>query len=173
MDFLGLDLSLNNTGISIVNRRGKPILIESIEPKIKPADDEDGIRRGIFIADRIAYLIKDRDISLTVIEDCFSGKNVKVLKSLAQLHGVVKQLLAIHRIKYLVLPPLSLKSFILPKSTGGSKKNHILKEVYKKYNLDLDDDNKADAFLLSKIAQEYTFNCYLKSKKSLFLKLKK
>ena len=46
--------------------------------------------------------------------------------------------------------PQSVKKLI---SKGGAKKDLLLKEVYKRFKLDLYDDNMADSFLLSEMAR--------------------
>lgn len=49
-----------------------------------------------------------------------------------------------------IVPPTSLKKYVLGKAATG--KNLMLKGVYKKWDVDLDDDNLADAYALSRIA---------------------
>ena len=49
---------------------------------------------------------------------------------------------------------MSLKKFILG-TIKGSGKELILKEVYKKYQLDINNNNIADALVLAKIADLY------------------
>jgi|GEM_PF-1369911 len=54
---------------------------------------------------------------------------------------------------FIDVPPTSLKKFALGKGTGD--KNLILKEVYKKWGFDTDNDNLADAYVLAKIGEAY------------------
>jgi Holliday junction resolvasome RuvABC endonuclease subunit len=52
----------------------------------------------------------------------------------------------------LVVPPTSLKKYISGKGTGV-KKNQILLAVYKKWNVEFNDDNAADSYGLARIVR--------------------
>lgn len=52
----------------------------------------------------------------------------------------------------LVVPPTSLKKYVTGKGTGVSKSQMML-AVYKKWGVDLPDDNAADSYGLARIAQ--------------------
>jgi Holliday junction resolvasome RuvABC endonuclease subunit len=52
----------------------------------------------------------------------------------------------------LVVPPTSLKKYIAGKGTG-IKKNQILLAVYKKWNVEFNDDNAADSYGLARIVR--------------------
>jgi len=54
---------------------------------------------------------------------------------------------------FIDVSPLQLKKFALGKGSGD--KNLILKEVYKRWGYDTDNDNLADAFVLAKTGEAY------------------
>jgi crossover junction endodeoxyribonuclease RuvC len=63
--------------------------------------------------------------------------------SLAQLHGVIMYCLMKIDVPYLPIPPSEVKKYITGK--GNAKKSLILKYVYKKYDIDVDSEDEADA----------------------------
>lgn len=52
-----------------------------------------------------------------------------------------------------IVPPTSLKKFVLGKGVG--KKNEMLLGVYKQWNVSFSDDNQADAYALEKFGYAY------------------
>lgn len=72
-----------------------------------------------------------------------------------ELGGVVKSEAYDAGIPVLVVPPTSLKKYVT--GSGNAKKNVMLQQVYKRWNEEFTDDNKADAFALRQLGMQYMF----------------
>lgn len=86
---------------------------------------------------------------LVVIEGYAFGARGSMVFSIGELGGVLRLLLYQKSIKTVEIPPTTLKKFVCGK--GNVKKNILIKEVYKKWGIDFDDDNLADAYGLARI----------------------
>lgn len=92
--------------------------------------------------------------SRIVMEDYAAGAIGKT-NEIAECTGILKWYL-IKKVgilpKNLILcSPQHLKMFVCSK--GNAHKNLVIKEVFKKWNFDTNDDNKADAFVLWRISR--------------------
>lgn len=69
---------------------------------------------------------------------------------LGELGGMVKMTLKDDFDIYpLIVPPTSLKKYVTGK--GNTQKNQMLMHVYKKWDVEFDDDNAADAYALARL----------------------
>lgn len=167
---LGLDLSLTGTGwcatSNLVTRVG------IIEPgKLEGLERMDHILKEISkLLDltqvpffHVSHSEEDASLpqtselnineTLVIIEDfSFSSKGSSLFQ-IAGLGYLVRHWLWEHGIKFLLVPPTMVKKFCT--GTGTAQKSLILKEVYKRWNVDLTDDNEADAYVLSRIGRAY------------------
>jgi Holliday junction resolvasome RuvABC endonuclease subunit len=133
---VGLDLALGNTGVALPD--GTTSLISTM------ASDTYG-ERLTHIRQTIETF---RCADLLVIEDL--PKNVRFGGvDLGMVHGVVRT--AIHEwgTPALFVPPGSLKSYATGK--GNASKTDIGHELIKRFDVDIRDDNEADAFVLRAI----------------------
>lgn len=71
---------------------------------------------------------------------------------LAELGGTVRLWLWENAISFIDVPPTTLKAFVTSK--GTSAKEVMLRDVYKRWGYDADDNNDADAYALARYAQE-------------------
>lgn len=161
---MGIDLSINSTGICIYKEDSvKYYLIvshstskmrsnndESIEiiNYIKTDDKDTNIYRIIEI---ILYIINIESPELIVIEDVAIGaKNSRSLIDLTGLNYGLRSLLIHNRIPYKCTPPSNWKRQML--GNGQANKEQII-FMWKKMNKDIPDlkklDDLADAFFLS------------------------
>lgn len=89
----------------------------------------------------------------------FMGINLAIQAEVVGVIGLaISRYLALQdtrKIDVIFFTPQSLKKYITGK--GGGKKQIVLKEIYKKYKLDIDDDNIADAFVLSQMGSDYGY----------------
>jgi crossover junction endodeoxyribonuclease RuvC len=69
---------------------------------------------------------------------------------LSGLHYNLRCKLCSIQINFEIVPPTALKKFITGR--GNSKKDIMLKEVFKKFGADYNDDNLCDAYCLAKYA---------------------
>ena len=149
---MGLDLSLTGTGI-VVLKDGKIIKQKLI--KSKPSGDLpiNEVRRIRKIIEDIEIELGDEKPTIAVIEGlAFMVKNATALVQLSALNYMTRALLDDYKISFIIVAPTTLKKFIT--GSGGSKKDVMLIEVYKRYGVSILDDNENDAFSLAKIGEE-------------------
>lgn len=147
MKALALDLSLNSTGIAWgyvkASSKGK-VEIKWLKTKLvvsKKIKDQldkiENVRRGVM---RKVKKFKPKHI---FIEGQAYAAKGQATRSIAQLHGVVMCCLRKHGFDPALIPPTTVKKVITGK--GNSKKSMIMKAIYKRFRLDIDDEDMADA----------------------------
>ena len=149
---LGLDLSLTGTGVVILE--DGEIKVQKLI-KSKPVGD-----LPISELKRIQKIVQDIELSLcsctidvAVIEGlAFMVRNATALVQLSALNYMVRAMLDRLGIPFIIVAPTSLKKFIT--GSGGSKKDVMLMETYKRYGVTILDDNENDAFGLAKVGEE-------------------
>ena len=138
---VGLDLSLTATGWSTYNTESKVLNSGVTSTKLK------GMDRLNEIVTSLENLVTDSwkdpiDNCEVYIENYgFASKGRVVYQG--ELGGIVRYMLWKHGVKYHDIPPTIAKKVLTGK--GNCEKSLILKELYKKYKIDVDDDNIADA----------------------------
>ena len=153
---LGIDLSLNSTGLCIpheavgdtfINKKGYSFfLIDFPRPTKKnpgPAREEKWVK----IVDRIEYYADYADE--VVLEDYAFGAIGRSKSILCEIGGIVRFTLRKRHIHYTLVSPTTLKRFV---GSPGSK-SMIPKECLKRWKIDLDSDDLADALVLTKIGE--------------------
>ena len=142
---MGIDPALCHTGIVILNEKGKIENNYVIKSKLM------GVDRIREIVKKIREIINIFDVKHIVIEGYSYGStwNMKSILELAELVGSIKVLCHKIGLKPVIVAPSTLKKFITGK--GNTKKNQVLKFVYKNYKLDFSSDDEADAFGLAMI----------------------
>jgi Holliday junction resolvasome RuvABC endonuclease subunit len=81
----------------------------------------------------------------------FAAKGAKF--NLGEVGGVLRLALYDRSIPSIEVPPTYLKKFFTGK--GNAQKNVMMKEAYKNYGIDINDDNDCDAFGLGLVAQSF------------------
>lgn len=149
--FMGIDPSFSGTGIVIINNEFK-IFEEKLITTKKMDDIYDVERRMLAIIDQFEFIHQYKNhLNLTLIEGISFGSKGGGSDQLAALNYFIRIFLFRNGIIYFSIPPTSLKKFVT--GTGQCKKNLMLKEVYKKWNVDFSDDNLCDAYSLARMAQ--------------------
>jgi len=146
--YIGIDLSLTSTGIIILD--DFEILIKKL---IKTKNDLDIEDRLLYISDTIFNLVNNysKYNKIIYIEGLsYNSKNSCRMLELAGLHYLIRSDMRRINLKYEIIPPATLKKFVTGK--GNCKKNLIILYVYKKWNIELSDDNLADAYSLARMA---------------------
>lgn len=154
--YIGLDPSLTSYGISAIGQDLQRTWL--LSPKKR------GVDRLLAISFELADVF--REVSATHnIEDVAMEDTVRssfASSSLGELSAVTK--MTCHtvlrgRAQYpLRVPPTTLKKYATGR--GNAKKAEIMLSVYKKWGVELLDDNLADAFVLSRIAAGYADTAY-------------
>lgn len=149
MKIIGLDLSLTNTGVAIIED-GK--LVHSCLIKSKPQGDRhiDELKRILGIVNSIVELMVKPD--LVVIENLAFMAQGTSLTQLAGLSYIVRSVVMDMGAKFVLVAPSTLKKFITGKGNGD--KNLVLMEVYKRWDVSFTNDNEADSFGLAQIGVE-------------------
>jgi Holliday junction resolvasome RuvABC endonuclease subunit len=94
------------------------------------------------------------DFETSILGVCMEGYSMGAKNGREQageLGAVVKVALHDTGLSPTIVPPTSLKKFTTGK--GNAAKNEMLLGVYKKWGFEFSDDNEADAFALSRLAE--------------------
>ena len=147
---VGLDMSLTGTGFCLI-RDGK-ISVETI--KTTPKTCENDLARLIYIVDEVMKRIP-ADVAMIGIEDFFTPQNAMQMGSaikLAMLGALIRVALYKAGLPFYVVAPSQIKKYVI--GSGAAQKSLVIREVFKKYGLDVKDDNQADACVLAHIAND-------------------
>ena len=149
MNFIGLDLSLNGTGVVTLDEE-KNVLVQEL---ITSSPKQQMEPRLIGIRDNIIKLIDDPKQPKSVYIEGLSYASVGSSNAeLAAIHYLVRIYLYEKNTDFSIVTPPQLKKFVTGK--GNSKKSLMIKNVYKNFGFDTEDDNIADAYGLARMAFE-------------------
>ena len=145
----GLDLSLTGTGVCAYD--GQQHQFRTISTK--PRDFKNIYDRLDHIVDQAVGLLPDSTAAV-----CVEAPFVRVMrggidsssKNLIALSHMVRRGLVRRGIPFHDVAATQLKKYILGKGKG--EKSLILREVFKRYGVEVQDDNQADACVLAHIA---------------------
>lgn len=164
---LGIDLSLSGTGLALLSPEQSAI--DKVSRRIPPAlpqikqSTEGMFYLGILVSPTPTDIFARWDLirqtvglcaqeeTRVLIEGYAFSAHMAYSRAIAELGGIVRYHLRELGQRPIEVAPTSLKKFIAGK--GNAEKNTIVKEVYKRWGVDLSSDNLADAFGLAKIGQ--------------------
>jgi len=163
--FCGIDASFSGTGLVVIDNEFKIVDQKLISTK-KKDDDYDIEKRMIFIVEELSLFLTKYfiDLKFTMIEGISYGSTGDGAAQLAALNYFIRIFLFENKVNYSEVTPSRLKKFVSGK--GQSKKEMMLKEVYKRWGEDFDDNNLCDSYCLARYAHDTFF------KKNNLLKLK-
>ena len=147
--YVGLDISVTGTGLVVLDRQLQITTAECI--KSKPQDD--WYARVNNIVSRVFSHIPDPVLCAVFVEDYAYAAKGQVF-NIAELSGIIKFRLWHDAYPFLRIPPTSLKKFTT--ATGTAPKELMMKEVYKRYGVDFNDNNVADAYALARMGYAIT-----------------
>ena len=142
---LGLDLSVTSTGYSFVSN-GK---VESGLIKTKPKDFPNSLVRACFIAGNITGLFGKRKPDFICIEDYFlpipgiKSISPKTVAQLIELGTLVRFAILERSIPFTVVTTGQMKKFVT--GNGRSDKAATMLGLYKRWEIDVDKNDMADA----------------------------
>lgn len=142
--YLGIDQSLNATGLCLVDPTGQVQHHETVDPgKARDA------QRLACIKARVVPLLGPRT-QLVALEG-YAYNSVGRVFELGEIGGVLRLLVHEYQLSYVVVPPASLKKY----ATGKAQAEKAdMCNAARRHGFDPgDDDNQADAFFLSQIAR--------------------
>jgi crossover junction endodeoxyribonuclease RuvC len=146
---LGLDLSLNHTGWCLCETANPGSLAYGVHDLEKSPFNE--IQKMDFVLEWLKPMLQPG--LLVLLENFAFCARGRAMLQLAGLQYLVRHQLFQSRIPFQLITPNQAKKFLTGKH--NSDKNVILKEVWKRYQIDVDDDNTADAINFNKIGQAF------------------
>jgi crossover junction endodeoxyribonuclease RuvC len=144
--FVGIDPSLTATGVIVLDKKGDIVERGLISTKNNKTTEE----RIIDISKAIMMiLVKYEDIIVYIegLSNNSFGKTSSILE-LSALNFFLRIFFLQNAIKYKVIEPTKLKKFVTDK--GNAKKELMLLKVYKRWNVEFEDNNLCDAYALSR-----------------------
>jgi Holliday junction resolvasome RuvABC endonuclease subunit len=149
MIVLGLDLSLTGTGMCVVESNagdGKGLLATiNTTAKTRTEDRLISIRRTIAQASNGA--------DAAIIEGLSYGSVGGAQAERSALHWMVRVDLYQLGVPYVVVTPMSLKKFVC--GTAKAEKSMMIREVFRRWNVEAKNDNEADAAALAHLGLVY------------------
>ncbi|MET0465361.1 MAG: hypothetical protein ABW007_19525 [Chitinophagaceae bacterium] len=149
--FVGIDLSLNRTGIVILQVPETDICSRNAKVTTRIIDSKKlrGFERWTVINNTISDIVNDCEFA-AIEHYAMHGKGRAGLP-LAEIGGIVRNTMftALGR-DFVMVSPTVVKSFI---GEGNADKQDMINRVKTWFGFDTEDDNLADAFVLAKIAQ--------------------
>jgi len=153
MNYVGLDLSFTETGVSVLTDK-EFILGETL---IKSNSKQKPEERIIYIGEEIFYFLDQFDLPhMVYIEDKFVGKSRKqALYDGGLLYYIIIETRK-HLFPYKIINPTSLKKFVIGTKgkKKGSKKELMLLHCFKKWGVEFENNNLCDAYCLARMAME-------------------
>ena len=146
VNFFGLDFAFANNGVIVLDENAKIIRQEIIKTTNKQTDEA----RLIHLRDYVSSAVKDEDI--VYIEGLSYGSIGLAKAQMSAVHYVTRLLLKERGIQYKVIEPTVLKKFITGK--GQCKKDLILLKVFKRWKVEFEISDLADAYGLARMAME-------------------
>ena len=148
MNYLGVDQSLCSTGIVILDTDYKIILQKLI--KTEPHQFSTEIERLIHIKNRVREIIDFYDIKSVYMENFAYGARGASIFTIGGLGYLLRELYYEEKIPLTLIAPATLKKYASDK--GNCKKNLVLMSILKKWHVEINDDNIADAYILARMA---------------------
>lgn len=154
--YIGLDPSLTAYGVSVIG--------DGIQETLLLSSDKRGVDRLLDISFKLGDVFRDvhkthsiEDVAMEdTVRSSFAASSLGELSAVTKMtcHTVLKG-----RSQYpLRVPPTTLKKYATGR--GNAKKAEIMLSVYKKWGVEILDDNLADAYVLSRIAAGYADTAY-------------
>ena len=111
-----------------------------------------GAARLAFIYSEINTRVLRRKPALVAIEG-YSLDSISRQHAFGEGGGVIKLALCLAGIPFIIVAPKQLKRFVT--GSGDARKKRMIRAVNKKYGLEIENDNLADAIGLAKVAELY------------------
>ncbi len=175
MIVIGIDPSLNSTGVAILSQRPgeKPDLIHSesiILNKNKGTPQIMGIERLQYIRNQVAEILAKYPPAVVLIEGYSFGSRGRAIFNLGELGGILRVLIADLGIKLIEMAPSELKRKFTGK--GNADKAQMAATMKDHYGLEFKTDDEVDAaalgfvYLMPKEAQKISLKGALRKSSS-------
>lgn len=157
---IGIDPSLTNTGLVVVDCAGDLVTSQSLKSKKSGDRPLDEIRRLKDLVERIystalASLEHGPCLAVGLEGMAFMAKNTRSIVQLSSLNFMLRKkfMLDWKKDTYIV-SPTSLKKFVSGK--GNCPKDQMFLETYKRWGVEFPDNDQCDAYGLARIALAMT-----------------
>jgi len=145
MHFVGVDQSLNHTGLCILHDDGSLMALELIEPRKRS-----GCQRLAYIRETLKDYLGACSATVGVLEG-YSFQSVNRKFDLGEVGAVVKLALYDASDEVYIAAPKQLKKFVCGR--GSATKQDLMHAIHARWDLDIRNDNLADAYGLAQIAR--------------------
>jgi hypothetical protein len=142
--FMGIDQSYSGFAITIMNQTGSRTTV--YKSSFRGVDRLADIQQHLI--ETVSAYHTHHPIQDAAMEGYAFGSQMSNM--LGELGGMVKLTLRDFYIYPLIVPPTTLKKYVTGKGQGVSK-SQIMMHVYKKWGVEINDDNAADSYVLAKI----------------------
>jgi len=146
---LGADLSLNSSGLVILDKSANIVK----QYLLTPPDGSRGVERLFFLEQSLIEFLDQNHILYCCIESPALGTEQGRLFDLGEWAGIFKLHLFKRNIEYLLIAPNQLKKYA--SGQGQSRKDTIMLDIYKNYNIEIRQNDLADAYILARICRDY------------------
>lgn len=146
--FVGVDPSYNGFGIMVVDKDG-----EIVEQKLLSSDSKKEAEERICqLEEDFSFIPSIMCLQSVYIEGPSYSSNGKFILQMGALHFYLRLFLFKKNVNYKIIAPGTLKKYVA--GDGRAKKDLMLLKVYKKWGVEFEDDNLADAYGLARMALE-------------------
>lgn len=145
---IGIDPSLNSTGIAYWTKCSGDIVTQAIKVKNLRAT-----ARLMYVKDAVNEYLNFVMPEVAVYEDYAFGARGRATFDIGEMGGVLKTLCYEKGIDVLLVPPTVLKLFTTGK--GNAKKEAMAESLLATYGREFDTDDEADAYALYKLGEAY------------------
>lgn len=146
---VGLDMSLSSTGFC--KKIGNDIAVETI--KTKPKNFSNELVRYRHIVQEVINRISPKT-ALIVIEDYYTPANIKQVGpalKLVALGTLMRNALDVNGWPFIVVTASQAKKFVT--GNGRADKSLVVRDVFRKWSVEVKDDNQADACTMAHLAE--------------------
>ena len=146
--FVGMDPSFNGFAIVVLDKDA-----EIIEQKLFESDsDSETEDRLIQLEKEFKFVPNIVCLHSVCIEGPSYASNGAFILQMGALHFMIRLMLKRAGVSYKIVAPGTLKKFVT--GDGRAKKDLMLLKVFKKWGVEFDNDNLADAYSLARMALE-------------------
>lgn len=146
--FVGLDPSYNEFGIIILDQNA-----EIIEKRLLTSDSKlDADERIIQLEEGFKFIPTICGLCSIYIEGPSFSSSGQFVLQMGALHYYLRIFLLKENTEFKIIAPGELKKFVT--GTGKAKKELILLKTFKKWGIEFDNNNLADAYGLARMALE-------------------
>lgn len=148
MKIVGIDASLTNTGIVVIEDKG--MLLQPVYFSTVITSQVAGVRRLIDLRNQVHSCLVDAD--LIVIEG-YAYAAANQAHQVGEFGGVLRVMFHEEGFSWIEVAPSQLKQFAC--GNGNAPKELILQQVYKRWGVEMKTSHEADAYVLARLGAAY------------------